>query len=58
MPIHTKLHKNGTEKKRKRPKRKVWKRKINFRRKSFGNLEEWDPDPQMKKVERWKAIFN
>ena len=51
MLTQTKLHKNGTEKKRKRPKRKVWKRKINFRRKNFGNLEEWDPDPQMKKVE-------
>ena len=50
LPNETKLHKNGTEKKRKRPKRKVWKRKINFRRKNFGNLEEWDPDPQMKKV--------
>ena len=43
--------KNGTEKKRKRTKRKVWKRKINFRRKNFGNLDEWDPDPQMKKVD-------
>ena len=42
--------KNVSEKKRKRAKRKVWKRKINFRRKNFGNLEEWDPDPQMKKV--------
>ena len=47
----TNLHKNELEKKRKRLKRKVWKRKINFRRKNFGNLDEWDPDPQMKKVE-------
>lgn len=53
MPKQTKLHKNGTEKRRTRPKRKVWKRKINFRRKNFGNLEEWDPDPQMKKVLLW-----
>ena len=58
MPKQTKLHKNGTEKRRTRPKRKVWKRKINFRRKNFGNLEEWDPDPQMKKVKRWNATCN
>ena len=51
------MYKYGTEKKRKRPKRKVWKRRINFRRKNFGNLDEWDPDPQMKKVNSGSATF-
>jgi hypothetical protein len=36
--------------KRAKFKRKYLRRKINFRRKDFGSLDEWDPDPQMKKV--------
>ena len=33
--------------------KKSWKKKIAFRRKNFGALEEWDSDPEMKKILLW-----
>ena len=30
-----------------------WKRKISFRRKNFGRLEEWDSNPDMKRILLW-----
>jgi len=33
--------------------KKTWKKKIAFRRKNFGALEEWDSDPEMKKILLW-----
>ena len=39
--------KNGTAKKTNKIRSK---RKIGARKKNFGNLAEWDPDPKMKKV--------
>lgn len=33
--------------------KKTWKKKIAFRRKNFGRLEEWDSDPEMKKILLW-----
>ena len=34
-------------------KKKSWKKKIAFRRKNFGSLEEWDSNPEMKKILLW-----
>ena len=33
--------------------KKSWKKKIAFRRKNFGRLEEWESDPEMKKILLW-----
>ena len=34
-------------------KKRGWGKKIQFRRKNFGSLDEWDPDPEMKRVLLW-----
>ena len=41
--------KNSTQKK----KPKVKGRRINFRKKNFGNFDSWEADPRMKKVLLW-----
>ena len=34
-------------------KKRGWGKKIQFRRKNFGSLDEWDPEPEMKRVLLW-----
>ena len=45
--------KMDTPPKKELTKKRSWKKKIAFRRKNFGSLEEWDPNPEMKKVLLW-----
>ena len=34
-------------------KKRGWGKKVQFRRKNFGSLDEWDLDPEMKRVLLW-----
>ena len=34
-------------------KKRGWGKKIQFRRKNFGSLDAWDPEPEMKRVLLW-----